>query len=96
MPSIDIRRTHPLGLDTARQAVDKVAQRMREKFGVDTRWEGDTLRFSHMGIDGGIAVNDKEVHVQARLGMLMSALKPRIESEIHAKLDEYFGPATTN
>ncbi|RAP57820.1 polyhydroxyalkanoic acid system family protein [Oleiagrimonas sp. MCCC 1A03011] len=95
MPSIDIRRTHSLGLEQAHAAVDKVAQRMREKFGVDTRWDDDTLRFSHMGVDGGIAVSAHDVHVQARLGMLVSALKPRIENEIHAKLDEYFGPAKT-
>jgi putative polyhydroxyalkanoate system protein len=93
MPSIDIRRTHQLDLEQARAVVDKVAQRLREKYGVGTRWDGDELRFSHMGVDGGIAVSADQVHVQARLGMLMGALKPRIENEIRSKLDEYFGPS---
>lgn len=92
MPTIDIRRKHHLDRQRARTHVDELAARMREKFGVQTCWEADTLRLRHMGIDGGITVDDTEVHVQARLGMLLAALKPRIESEVREKMDEYFGP----
>jgi putative polyhydroxyalkanoate system protein len=95
MPSIDIRRRHHQDRQQARAHVDRLAARLREKFGVQTHWEADTLRLRHTGIDGGITVDDAEVRVQARLGMLLGALKPRIEREIHEKLDAYFGPERT-
>lgn len=94
MPSIDIRRHHHQDRQQARAHVDELAARMREKFGVETHWEGDTLRLRHLGIDGGITVDDEQVHVQARLGMLLAALKPRIEQEVNEKMDAYFGPDT--
>ena len=52
MPKIDIRRPHQLSIPEARAVVDKVAARMREKFGMDGQWQGDTLRFSRPGVSG--------------------------------------------
>jgi putative polyhydroxyalkanoate system protein len=92
MPSIDLRRRHHMDRQSARARVDEIAARMREKFGVESRWDADTLRLRHMGLDGGITVDDESVHVKARLGMLLAALKPRIEHEVREKLDAYFGP----
>lgn len=92
MPSIDIRRKHDMDRARARACVDELAERMRAKFGVQARWDADTLRLSHAGLDGGITVDDEAVHVKARLGLLLSALKPRIEREVEEKLDAIFGP----
>ncbi len=95
MPSIDIRRRHHTDRSEARAHVDALAARMREKFGVQTHWQSDTLHMRHMGLDGTITVDDRDVHVQARLGMLLSALKPRIEQEVRDRLDASFGPEAT-
>ncbi|BFI96335.1 MAG: polyhydroxyalkanoic acid system family protein [Rhodanobacter sp.] len=91
MPSIDIQRAHALPLPEARAVVEKVAARMREKFDMAGRWEGDTLHFSRPGVNGRIAVAGDAVHVHAELGMLLSPLKGMIEQEIRRKLDEHFG-----
>lgn len=56
MPKIDIRRPHQLSVAEARAVVDKVADRMREKFGMDGTWNGDVLSFSRPGVNGSIAV----------------------------------------
>ena len=93
MPKIDIRRPHALPLDQARAVVDKVAARMREKFDMQSRWEGDTLRFSRSGVNGAIAVGSDAIHVTADLGLMLSPLKGMIEQEIRRKLDEHFGGA---
>ncbi|MGN2254830.1 polyhydroxyalkanoic acid system family protein [Frateuria sp. GZRe12] len=93
MPKIDIRRPHDLPLDQARAVVEKVATRMREKFEMQSRWEGDTLRFSRSGVSGAIAVAPQSVHVTAELGLMLSPLKGMVEQEIRRKLDEYFGDA---
>ncbi|MGN2249893.1 polyhydroxyalkanoic acid system family protein [Frateuria sp. GZRe14] len=93
MPKIDIRRPHNLPLDQARAVVEKVATRMREKFDMQSQWEGDTLRFSRSGVSGAIAVAPQAVHVTAELGLMLSPLKGMVEQEIRRKLDEYFGDA---
>ena len=51
MPSIDLRQSHQLPLAEARARVEHVADRMREKFAMDSRWDGDTLRFSRSGVN---------------------------------------------
>ncbi|WP_049622828.1 polyhydroxyalkanoic acid system family protein [Frateuria defendens] len=91
MPSIDIHRPHQLPLADARAVVEQVAARMREKLGVESRWQGDTLLFSRQGVDGSIAVSADAVHVSARLGLLLAPLKGMVEEEIRRKLDEHFG-----
>jgi putative polyhydroxyalkanoate system protein len=93
MPKIDIRRPHNLPLDQARTVVEKVAGRMREKFDMQSQWEGDALRFSRPGVSGAITVAPQSVHVTAELGLMLSPLKGMVEQEIRRKLDEYFGDA---
>lgn len=90
MPRIDIQRQHTLGPERARAVVEQIAGRMREKFGADTRWDGDTLHFTRSGVDGSIVVGAGDVRVAARLGMLLAPLKPMVEEEIRRKLDEHF------
>lgn len=93
MASIDIERRHTLGLAQARAAVEDVARRIAERFGIDYAWRGDALGFSRPGVDGAITVSEDRVHVGAKLGMMMGMLKTPIEQEIRRVLDERFGPA---
>jgi putative polyhydroxyalkanoate system protein len=89
MARIDIQRDHTLGLAQARSQVDALAERLRSKLEVQTRWEGDVLHFSRGGVDGHISVEARSVRVQARLGLMMAALKPMLEAEIQRRLDEH-------
>jgi len=90
MPKIEIDRPHHLSIADARTAVDKVAARMHEKFGVNGQWQGDTLQFSRPGVNGTIAVGSSAIQVKAELGMMFSPLKGMVEQEIRRKLDELF------
>ena len=90
MPKIDIRQPHQLPLADARAKVDHVATRMREKFDMDSQWDGDTLRFSRSGVKGSIAVTAAAVEVHAELGLMLSPLKGMVEDEIRRKLAEQF------
>lgn len=91
MATIDIHHAHTLPTDAARRAVEDVAVRLGRKFGLDYRWEGDALHFVRPGVDGHIAVLAGQLRVTAKLGLLMSAMKGSIESEIRRFLDEEFG-----
>lgn len=92
MAKIDIRHDHALPASRARAAVEEVAVKLGRKFGLDYRWEGDTLHFVRSGVDGRIELLPRQVRVSARLGLLFSAMKGPIEAEIRRFLEQRFGP----
>jgi putative polyhydroxyalkanoate system protein len=51
--------------------------------------EGDVLRSERSGASGSLAVAPDEIVVTVKLGFLLMALKPRIESQIHRFLDQH-------
>jgi putative polyhydroxyalkanoate system protein len=91
MSKIDIRHPHSLPMTKARKAVQEVADKLDTKFGMQSRWEGDTLHFQRSGIDGHIALEKDQLHLTAQLGFLLSAMKGSIEQEIKKVLSERFG-----
>lgn len=93
MSHIDIHHPNPLGMDRARAALEQVAQKLSDQFGLECSWIGDTLAFERNGVHGQIALLPDEVHVTAKLGFLLAAMKGPIESEIRRVLGEKLGPA---
>lgn len=90
MSSIEIRHAHSLSPAKARKAVEDTAVKLGERFGMDYRWVGDVLHFKRSGIDGQIALLPGQLHVNAKLGLLYTAMKAPIEKEIRRVLDERF------
>jgi len=90
MSRIQLKRPHQMTPAEARSVVDRIAARMREKFGMACDWQGDSLRFTRPGVKGDIAIGADEIHVNAELGLMLSPMKGMIEQEIRRKLDEHF------
>ena len=90
MASIDFQHPHTMNPAHARQAVQEVADKLAERFGVEYRWNGDILDFTRSGLDGRIALLPGQLHVTAQLGFLLGAMKGTIESEIRRVLGERF------
>lgn len=90
MSHIDIHHSHSLPHDQARAAVQEVADKLADRFGVDYRWQGDSLKFARGGVDGRIDLAPSSLRVTAKLGLLASAFKGPIEAEIRRVLDERF------
>ena len=91
MADIDIQHPHRLPLPGARAAVQQVADKLVERFGVECRWQDDALHFNRTGVDGRIELLPGVVHVQAELGFLLAAMQGPIESEIRRVLAKHFG-----
>ena len=91
MSSIEIERSHQRGADEVRDAVERLAEKMAERFGVEYAWEGDIMAFERPGVEGEIRIGDQVVHVVAQLGFMLSMMKGPIETEIHRYLDEKLG-----
>lgn len=90
MSHIEISHSHSLAPAKARSAVQEVAEKLAARFGMEYNWDGDTLNFNRSGVDGHIALEPKNVHVTAKLGFLLAALKGPIEAEIRRVLEERF------
>lgn len=90
MAHIDIRHSHALTRAKARKAVDAVAEKLAERFGIAYAWDGEVLDFSRPGVDGQIELAAKEIHVRAKLGFLAAMFKDPIEAEIRRVLAERF------
>jgi len=87
MPDILVSRPHALGLDAARRAVDEVADRLREEFGVATRREGETVYVEGRGVTGHLHAGPHDLRVEASLGLRARPFKRLLRREIEAELD---------
>jgi len=88
--AIDVKKTHDKKLEEAQKVADDLARDLADKFSVNYHWNGDTIEFERMGVNGEIDVTDEVVHVKAKLGFLLSYLEPAVEKEINRYLDEHF------
>lgn len=93
MARIHITRSHQLGLPSARERITSLAEQIGREFDTEHEWQGDELRFKRSGASGSIVVTDDQVTVDVKLGLLLAAMKGRIESTISERLDAEFGRA---
>lgn len=92
MSEIRISRPHGLSIKKAKAAAERIAAELAEEFDITYGWEGNRLEFERSGVTGSIEVDKKHVEIHARLGLMLSMLRSRIEREIHRFCDENFGP----
>ncbi len=90
MADIEIRRIHHLGLAEAREAADRMADKLGRKFDLKGSWDGDVMRFERPGVTGALTVGPKELHLSVALGFLLKAMKGSIEQAIQHELDSLF------
>lgn len=98
MATIDIRRPHGVGKDTAKQKAEELAKSLETKIGIRWSWAGDTIRFDApsglaKGASGTVHVDASTVHVQIDLPLMLRAIKGTIESKVNKKLDGLLGTA---
>ena len=87
MADITLVRNHTLGLQGARAAADKMADKLTEKFGLSGDWDGNTLTFARPGVSGKLIVTEHDMNLEVTLGFLLKAMKSPIERAVHEQLD---------
>src|ERR1700682_3972250 len=90
MPDIDIHRVHDLGLRDARSAAERMAEQLRRKFDLKIDWAGNVLKFERPGVNGTLAVAEKDLRLSVSLGFLLKTMKGSIEQAIETELDSLF------
>lgn len=92
MATIDITRAHTLPIDDAKKKAEELAKGMADKFGIEWKWEGNTIRFdapsgAAKGTKGEVAVTEKDVRVAIDLPFMLRVMKGTIEGKVKEKLD---------
>lgn len=84
-----IQRQHDLGKSDARRRIDDVAAALGSKFSLRSRWEGDDLKITGSGVNGRIAVGDRLITVDLKLGFALVMFESTIKSSIEEAMDKY-------
>jgi putative polyhydroxyalkanoate system protein len=92
MATIDIKRTHALGLDTAKKKAEDLANGMKEKLGIEWKWDGNNIKFDApsgmaKGASGQVTVDATSLRVEIDLPFLLRPMKGAVESKVNEKLD---------
>ena len=93
MATIDIRRSHSLGLESAKQKAESLANGMKDKLGIVWRWDGDKIKFDvpsgmAKGATGQVSVEASSIRVEIDLPFLLRAAKGTVEGKVNEKLDQ--------
>ena len=86
-----VRRHHDLGLAKARRLAEAMARRLQDDYGGSCSWEGTDLHYQRPGATGRVTVGKDSLQIRVELGLLLGALRSRIECEVRAFCDEHFG-----
>lgn len=90
MSRIYIQRDHELDGKTLQKRVERLARQLQDEFGGDYRWEGRTMHYRYSGgIDARLTVEEQDVLVDVKLGVLMLMMKKRLQQEIEHYLDKH-------
>jgi len=91
MADLHMTRDHHLDLAQARELAHAWAERAEREFGVKcvyTQTEaGDQVRFERAEFSGTLRVTGRQFELKARLGLLLSAFKDKIEAGIVRNLE---------
>ena len=89
MADIELTRSHSLGLDEGRNAVERVAQQLESDIGVDYQWDDNTLRFDGQAADGEIEVATDQIEILINLSAFLRPMQSKVKEEAENYLDRY-------
>ena len=92
MSDLIIRRKHDKTHSQARAIAEHMIAELKKELDLSHAWDGNVLRFQRPGVSGEFALEEQEIVLCIRLGLLFSALKPTIEREINAFFDKVLTP----
>lgn len=93
MADISIVQEHKLTPNKAREAAQKVADKIAGEYDLACQWQGDVLHFERSGVQGSLTLETQQVQMEIKLGFLMSAFAPAIESKVADSLKKLFNNA---
>lgn len=92
MSTISLRQDHSKTSEELRDLIRQLAIKLEDKYQLKSSWvNDDELVVQRTGIKGRISLAPKEVRVEIKLGLMMSAFKATIQTEIARSMAEKLG-----
>jgi putative polyhydroxyalkanoate system protein len=92
MADISIVQEHHLTPKTAREAAQKVADKLADEYDLACEWEGDVLHFERSGVQGSLTLAMKQAEMLIKLGFPISAFASAIEAKVAENMKKVFNP----
>jgi putative polyhydroxyalkanoate system protein len=87
MADISITKSHNVEIGVLRGRLEELSRDLKTKYGVRSRWEGDTCLLDGAGVKQGfLKISSDSLSLELTLGMMAKLLKPKIEEEIGKKI----------
>jgi len=87
-----LSRPHQACMDQLKSEAEALAAKLKNKFGVKSQWLDEYhLHLKGMDVTGQIFIEENNITVDVKLGLLALLLKSKIEREITSYLDEKIG-----
>jgi putative polyhydroxyalkanoate system protein len=89
MAKLSIEQAHALPLDEVKKRLQALADRLGEKYGIESRWVSDReANIKRIGAKGKISCTEALVTVSLDLSFALLPLKHKIEERIRRELAE--------
>jgi len=93
MADISIVKQHEIDTGILKERLEGLAAELKRKYGVRSRWDGDTCLLDGAGLKKGVVeMSGSQVKIEVTLGMMAKMLKGTIQKEIDAKLAKVLAP----
>ncbi len=81
-----IEQPHNLGLRAARERVEGLMPKLRDRYGLDLSWRGDVASFTGKGFTGTLTVGEARVTIELRLGLLARPFAGKIQAAMQEQM----------
>jgi putative polyhydroxyalkanoate system protein len=89
MADISVVKPHNVDTEVLRERLQELADWLKKKYGIRSRWEGDTCLLEGAGLKRGVVtMTASEVKVEVTLAMLAKMLKGQVQKEIDKKINK--------
>ncbi len=93
MAEISIVQEHHLSPARAREAAQKVADKLAGEYRLACAWDANVLKFERSGVQGALTLQAQQAEMVIRLGFPMSAFSATIETKVAESMKKVFGAA---
>jgi putative polyhydroxyalkanoate system protein len=84
-----IRRKHQLTVEEAKIRADEIAEDLRRRFSLTTRWQGDSMIVSGSGVNGALHIEKDALEIVINLGFALKLMEGPIRSVIEESIDDH-------
>lgn len=89
MSQITLSKPHTACTEQLKLEAEALADKLKQKFGVKYHWENEyQMKLEGMDVQGQIFIEENNITVDVKLGLLAMLMKPKIERELHNYLNE--------